>query len=256
MIVKEAVILAAGLSTRLRSILGNLPKQLLKIFNIPLIAFPLSILMNCNVDRFYIVVNPNNYELISKFLDKVGLNVKYIVNDNPERGNGYSALLALSKVRDDIVFLSMSDHIFSPKIPKKLLEFEKRFDILVGVDSKPKYVDVDEATKVFADASNRLLNIGKGISDFTHIDIGIFLIRKDLHKIFEEYNKQSYLVEFASLIKYAREKNCEVLVADVEGLPWIDIDTPEDLQKVKTIASNFINDTIREVYEYIRKFIM
>ncbi|OYT44106.1 MAG: hypothetical protein B6U85_10520 [Desulfurococcales archaeon ex4484_42] len=54
--IKEAVVLAAGLSTRMRGF-TNLPKQVLKILDKPLIYYPLTALVINGVKKVYVVVN-------------------------------------------------------------------------------------------------------------------------------------------------------------------------------------------------------
>lgn len=254
MLVRTAIILAAGLSTRLRPIIGNMPKQLLRINNVPLIAFPIASLLKNGIKHFYVVVNTMNKDYISEILEYMGVSYDLILNKKPERANGYSALLALERVDDEYVMLSMSDHIFSPNIPPKLLN-AREADIIIGADTKPAFISVFEATKLLVDENNNVKDIGKNIANYNCIDIGLFVMKKSVVKTYKEFCNRNFVVELASLIKHSINVGRNVIAVDVQGLPWLDIDTEEDLHKVRGIANNFINQLINDLLDYLRIFI-
>ncbi len=250
MIVKEAIILAAGLGTRMRKSLSDLPKPLVRICNIPLIAYPLAALLGAGVEQFYIVVNNLTLEPISRLVDELGLNAELVFNECPERGNGYSLLLGLQHVKSELFFLSMSDHIYAPQIPLVLCDIAEDFDIVVGADSSPRYVDMEEATKILA-YDDLVADIGKGLSEYTHADIGLFIMKRELRRIYQEYAEQEHVIELAALVKYAVESGKKVLVADIKGLPWIDIDTIEDLYRAESEARDLIEESADLVHRYV-----
>ena len=233
----EGVILAAGYGSRLRSVSQG-PKFLLDINGRPLIYYPLYTMARIGIDRVYIVVNPDNLEYLVEFIDEVSLDidVDIVVNEEPQRGNGYSLYTAHYKLSGKEFLLSMSDHIYPAKVLKRILDYRRIFgsnaDIIVGGDSLPRFVDIDEATKILVDNDYNLIDIGKDLIEYTDIDIGVFLMSKNVFYYSEEYFKNYYEAGLSKLIKWLRDRGLNVKVCDIEGIPWKDIDTPEDLYMV------------------------
>lgn len=252
--VKEAIILAAGLGKRMHYKFDDIPKPLIKIHNIPLITFPIANLLHNGVEKFVIVVNYNNYNHIKRYLSGLDVNIDLIINKAPERGNGFSLYLGMKYIKDKYFFLSMSDHIHHPDILSQLFKYVGYGDIIIGVDSKPKYINVDEATKVIIE-NNKLINIGKNIENYTHVDIGLFIINRELFTMYDEYCSREYLVELSKLIKVSSDNDYSIFPVDIHGLPWIEIDTLNDYDKTKTVAKDFIFEVIGILSNYINIFI-
>jgi len=248
--VKEAIILAAGYGTRIRDIAKDTPKPLLKVFNIPLIVYPIANFLSAGVEKFYIVANPHNYKAIKEFISKTNINAEFIVNKDPERGNGLSLILAMEHVNSKNFYLSMSDHIHSPKIIEKFSGYHGDVDIIVGADSNPTYINVDEATKILV-VNGEVVDIGKHLNRYTHVDIGLFVMSKELYETFRRYSEKYYDVPLSKLIKYSVGEGFKVVALDVQGSPWIDIDTIDDLNRINTIARNVMNDIIKRLAKYI-----
>ena len=230
-IIKEAVILAAGLSTRLRDHIKEKSKVLCQIADRPLLAFPVEVLMHAGVEEFKIVANQFNHIFVRKIMKEL-FEVKFevIVNRFPELGNGYSALLGARHVHSEIFILSMGDHIYAPSVIKKILRRARsEFDIIVGGDSSPRYIDVREATKILT-RKDQVIRIGKNLREFTHVDIGVFVVKKSVLNEFISLSTRK--ITWSDIINRAVERGYKVVIADICGDYWTEIDTPNDLQEV------------------------
>ncbi len=260
----SGVILAAGYSTRLSSILKGKPKQLVLINNIPLIYYPILNMIHQNIDDILIVVNNENYHYIERVVKPLTeiINIDFIVNEEPERENGLSFILGIESSKHNTVVISMSDHIHVSDIIRKMIEAHKNMQtsLIVGGDSKPKYIDIREATKILA-PNKQLINIGKELEKWTHIDIGLFIANKNLLNKLSTIEKEYYKITISKIIKkLSKEDN--ILVVDIEGIEWTEIDTPKDLEEVtrgtRTIVpikaqENYNKELLRTIRQELQK---
>lgn len=249
----EALILAAGEGKRLRNIAKG-PKFKLKIENIPLIYYPILTLASIGVNKFTIVVAEKYYSIAHEVLKKLKkqYKVSILTNPYPEKGNGYTFLLAENSISEDKFFISMCDHIYSKGIPQKILEVmvKENADIVVGADPNPKYVTIDEATKILINSYGRVLRIGKELRKYNYIDVGVFAMKKTVFSKVRQLKSRSY-VSFSDIIMEALNNNCKVVIANVKHSVWTDVDTPEDLvELLKGGRHSVLNKVYREVLRF------
>jgi len=231
--IDEALILAAGLSTRLKAQGILTPKFALEVKKAPLIWYPLNSLMRCKVDRFVIVVAEVYLDIAKELVDNyfTDVEVNLVSNKFPNRGNGYSLILGSSYVESEKFYVSMADHVYPPEMPVKMLEDYMKFgepDILVGGDSKPKFIDVAEATKILADEDGSLMLIGKHIEKFNYIDVGLFIMKNSAIDLIRDLEREADDLNLSKLITKAKSKGLRVQVSDVTGILWTEVDTYED----------------------------
>lgn len=110
----KGIILAGGNGTRLQPTTIPYSKQLLPVYDKPLIYYPLSTLMNLNIREILIIVKSNqlmNYKSLLGDGRRIGLKIKYAIQDNP---NGIAEALIIGKkfIKDDSVALILGDNIF------------------------------------------------------------------------------------------------------------------------------------------------
>lgn len=231
----EGVVLAAGYGTRLREITKGRPKQLINIHGLPLIMYPIMNLVKIGVDKIYIVVNKENRDYIHDIVGSAEklVDIELVENDQPERENGYSFILGIEAAKTDSIILLMSDHIHVIDILHRLIDLylNKKPYIVVGGDSKPTYINVDEATKVYVE-NNIVRNIGKNLEKWTHIDIGVFIVNKGKIIRYLRRLKDTVRKITISQIVLGLTRTNKVVIGDIKGRPWTEIDTPEDLKEV------------------------
>ncbi len=227
----KAVVLAAGYGSRI----GKAPKPLLKVGGIEIILRTMKLLSDY-VDEF-IVVAGVFYDEIENFLKKLNFKYKMIKNKFPERGNGYSLYLAKDHV-DDRFVLVMGDHVYSREFVEKAI---KGYGLIV--DANPKYVDIDEATKVKV-KNNRVEDIGKDLKEFDCLDTGFFILDKSIFKVAEGLLSKDE-ISVSEIVRKAK-----IPVSFVNGEFWMDIDTKDDLKRanylivrssVKSVGDGFVS---------------
>ncbi len=110
----KGIILAGGKNTRLKPLTNAITKQLLPIYNKPMIFYPLSTLMLAGIKDILIISNPGDIELIKKLLGKglqLGINISYQLQKKPE---GIAQALKIGKkfIDNKPVTLILGDNLF------------------------------------------------------------------------------------------------------------------------------------------------
>mgnify|MGYP000362531307 CR=1 FL=1 len=246
MTIREGIILAAGRGTRLRDYI-RVPKPLAPLGRFRLIHFPIFSLKVAGVEKLIMVVRRVALRFVSKLLghDR-DIEHVVVVNEMPYRENGYSLYLGIENTGGRFFFVSMADHIYPPKVPQKLLrDLDVDTDILVAADSMPRFIDIREATKIFVE-SGRVKRIGKNIHRFQYIDAGLFIMNRSIRRLVASLVKEFEILRVSDIINHAIDDGYIVRVSDITGLPWIDVDTPKEINKVLYGEASLLINTIIE----------
>ena len=112
--IRKGIILAGGLGTRLKPLTAVISKQLLPIYNKPMIYFPLSNLINMGVNEILLISDPYNMNFYKKLLGngkKFNINLKYKIQYKPD-GVASAYLLAEKFLNKSPSVLILGDNIF------------------------------------------------------------------------------------------------------------------------------------------------
>ncbi len=223
----RAIVLAAGMGSRLVA-RDEAPKPLKPIAGVPIIVRILRTLESEGVEEAVVVIGWRG-EQISEALRKersLGLRLRFVENAAFEKKNGVSVLAAARWIDRDCL-LSMADHLYSPEVVRALRAFDlPRASCALAVDRAiDRCFDIDDATKVRLDGG-RIVAIGKELEDYDALDTGVFRIGPalltELRRIYDAKGDCSLSDGIGALAAKDRMYAC-----DLDGAPWIDVDTPE-----------------------------
>ena len=165
--IKKGIILAGGMGTRMSPLTKAVNKQLLPIYDKPLIFYPLSILMLAKIKDILIIVNKGQLEQYKKIIPNgknLGINITYKEQSSP-RGLPDAFILGEKFIGKDNVSLILGDNFFyGQNLSSMLIECSKlkkgakvilhkvakpeSFGVAI-VNNKKKIISIKEKPKKF-----------------------------------------------------------------------------------------------------------
>ena len=122
--IKKGIILAGGMGTRMSPITKAVNKQLLPIYDKPLIFYPLSILMLAKIRDILIIVNKGQLDQYKKIIpngNRFGIKISFLEQDKP-KGLPDAFILGKNFIKKDSVAMILGDNFFYGQSLSKMLK--------------------------------------------------------------------------------------------------------------------------------------
>ncbi len=243
--IKKGIILAGGKGTRMSPLTKAVNKQLLPIYDKPLIFYPLSILMLANIKDILIIVNKGQLNLYKKILPNgknLGINISYLEQDKP-RGLPDAFVIGEKFIGKDNVAMILGDNFFyGQNLTGKLLANTKLKNgarVVLHKVSKPELFGVAKINK-----KNKITFIKekpkKFISDLAIT--GLYFFDNNVIKFARKLKPSKRgEVEIVDLLNFYRKKNQLSAELIGRGGAWLDTGSIEDFYKTSAFVSAIEN---------------
>lgn len=239
----KGIILAGGKGTRLYPSTLTVSKQLLPIYDKPMIYYPLSVLLMLEIKDILIISTKediNNYKKLFGIGDKIGVNILYNIQ-NKANGIAEAFIIGEKFIDNDEVCLILGDNVFCGKYLPEILNQAKeenigatifayqvdnpeRFGVvqfdenckIISIEEKPKKPKSKYAVPGLYFYNNNVINISKNIKKSKKRELEITSINKE----------------------YLKNSNLKVKILNKE-IFWKDAGTPQGLFEASKFVRKF-----------------
>ena len=243
--IKKGIILAGGKGTRMSPLTKAVNKQLLPIYDKPLIFYPLSILMLANIKDILIIVNKGQLHQYKKIIPdgkNLGIKISYLEQDKP-RGLPDAFVIGEKFIGKENVAMILGDNFFyGQNLTSKLIKntrLKKGAKVVLHKVTKPDLFGVAKINK-----NNKIISIKekpkKFLSDLAIT--GLYFFDNNVVKFAKKLKPSKRgEVEIVDLLNIYRLK--KQLTADLigRGGAWLDTGSIEDFYKTSAFVSAIEN---------------
>jgi len=243
--IKKGIILAGGMGTRMSPLTKAVNKQLLPIYDKPLIFYPLSILMLSNIRDILIIVNKGQLEQYKKILpngDNLGIKITYAEQSKP-RGLPDAFIIGEKFISNKNVALILGDNFFyGQNLTKSLMNNSKLVSgakIILHKVLKPELFGVAKI-----DSNEKIVQIKEKPKKFisNYAITGLYFFDNNVVEYSKKLKPSSRgELEIADLLNIYRKKKQLSANFIGRGGAWLDTGTMNDYYKTISFVSAIQN---------------
>lgn len=236
----KGIILAGGKGTRLYPMTIPVSKQLLPIYDKPMIYYPLSVLLLAGIKDILLISSPESIDLYENLLgdgSRLGIKITYKIQNKP-RGLADAFILGEEFIGDDSVCLILGDNIFygnglteilkeasnlkegakifgysvTNPVDFGVVEFDKNNNV-ISLEEKPENPKSNYAVPGLYFYDNDVVNIAKNVKPSDRGEIEITAVNNE----------------------YLKRKKLKVQLM-CRGMAWLDTGTPSNMLRASTFV--------------------
>jgi glucose-1-phosphate thymidylyltransferase len=236
----KGIILSGGSGTRLSPLTKVTSKQLLPIYNKPMIFYPLETLLKAGIKDILIIVSPDHAGDYLKLLGsgrEFGAKFTYEIQDKPE-GLAQAFIIGKDFIDDDNVCMILGDNIFEDDFSKTIKAFKSGAQVFAKEVPDPERFGVIQ----FDSSMKALVIVEKPKEFLSHFCVtGLYVFDNRVVEIAKNLQPSSRgELEITDLNNWYLHQN-ELKVDIVQG-EWIDAGTFESLYKASELARKKARD--------------
>ena len=243
--IKKGIILAGGMGTRMSPLTKAVNKQLLPIYDKPLIFYPLSILMLAKIKDILIIVNKGQLDQYKKLIPngkKLGIKITYAEQESP-KGLPDAFILGEKFIEKKNVALILGDNFFYGQNLTKTLQDNSRLNkgakILLHKVKKPELYGVAKVNKY-----KKIVSL-KEKPKFYFSDLavtGLYFFDKNVVKYAKKLKpSKRNEIEIIDLLNMYRKQKMLSASFLGRGGAWLDAGSIEDFYKTSSFVEAIEN---------------
>jgi len=243
--IKKGIILAGGTGSRMSPLTKAVNKQLLPIYDKPLIFYPLSVLMLSGIRDVLIIVNKGQLNQFKKILpngNNLGIKISYAEQKNP-RGLPDAFLVGEKFIGNENVALILGDNFFYgqslTKILKKCVKLKAGATVILHPVKNPSLYGIasidkkNKITKIIEKPKKKISNLA--VTGFYFFDNKVINYSKNLKP------SKRKEIEIVDLLNKYREKKKLSAKFISRGGAWLDTGSIEDFYNTSSFVAALEN---------------
>ena len=238
--IRKGIILAGGLGTRMSPITKSVNKQLLPIYDKPLIYYPLSILMLAGIKEILIIVNKGQVSQFKKILqngENFGIKIQYKEQKNPN-GLPEAFIIGEKFINNEGVALVLGDNFFYAQSLTKTLQNATKLKSGAKVFLHP--VNNPKLYGIATIKNKKIINLKeKPLATKSNLAVtGLYFFDKNVVKLSKllkpSKRKELEIIDLLNRYKKKNKLNAEFLG---RGGAWLDAGSIDDYYDTTSFVS-------------------